>query len=191
MTTANIQTSIERALALKPNEGDIPRVSKKEAEHVVAAARQGAGPDSHGESVYVAAFVLGPKHPELLGILDGAPVDLPDFGEPGRDYYIDDLATAVFDAFFRRHAVPVAGGRAPIVAELTQQLLNLGKGRTMPGDGQQFRVDLQDTRGEPYIGRLNANTRTYFIEQENAAKGERSLYYGPFKLDGHADFSKR
>jgi hypothetical protein len=187
MTVANIKTSIDRALALKPNEGDLTRVSKREAEHIVAAARQGAGPDSHGESVHVAAFVLGPQHPELLEILDDAKLVVPNFGEPGRDYYIDDLATAVFDQYFRRHAVPVAGGREPIVAEMTQQLLNLGKGRTMPPDGQNYRVNLE----QPYIGRLNANTRVFFIEQPDAAKGGRSLYYGPFKLDGHADFGKR
>jgi hypothetical protein len=187
MTTANIKSAIERALALKPNEGDAPRVSKKEAEHIIDAARQGSGPDAHHESVHVAAFVMGSQHPELLEALDGADVDVPDFGEPGRDYIIDNFATRVFDSYFLRHAVPVAGARAGIVKELSDQLLNLGKPRPMPGpDGDTFRVNLD----ERYIGRLNPKTRVFFIE-DTQAPGNRSLYHGPFKLDGSADFTTK
>ncbi|HLT35074.1 MAG TPA: hypothetical protein VK034_02290 [Enhygromyxa sp.] len=186
MTTANIDTAIERALALKPDEGPLPRISKKEAQQIVDAARQGAGPDSHEESIHLAAFVLGPNHPELLELLDGDTVGVPDFGEPGRDYVIDDRAARVFDSYFRRHAVPVAGARAPIVAEMTDQLLNLGKGKTSPGDGPTFRVDL-DGR---HVGRLDANTREFFIE-DTQARADRSVYHGPFALSGYADFGKR
>lgn len=191
MTTANIETSIYRALAPRPDEGLVPRVSKREAQQVVDAAAQGAGPDSHLESVYVATFVLGPDHPELLEILEGEEVERPDFGQPGRDYVIEDEAIPVFDRYFRRHAVPVAGARGPIVAEMIQQLLNLGKGRTSIPDEPSFRLELEDPRGDRYIGRLNANTRTFFIEAEGAAQAGRSRYYGPFRLDGHPDFSKR
>jgi hypothetical protein len=187
MTTANIDTAIERALALRPDEGVLPRVSKNEAEQIVGAARQGAGPDSHEESLHLASFVLGRQHPELLELLDGAEVELPDFGEPGRDYVIDNFATRVFDSYFHRHAVPVAGARARIVEEMNDQLLNLGKGRPMPGpDGPLFRVDL-DGR---HVGRLNANTRVFFIE-DTQAPGNRSLYHGPFALSGEVDFGKR
>ncbi|MFO7564480.1 MAG: hypothetical protein R6X02_17680 [Enhygromyxa sp.] len=187
MTTANIDTAIERALALKPDEGPLPRVSKKEAEQIVGAARQGAGPDAHEESLHLAAFVLGPSHPQLLELLDGAEVEIPDFGEPGRDYVIDNFATRVFDSYFLRHAVPVAGARSAIVKEMSDQLLNLGKGRPMPGpEGPLFRVKLD----ERHVGRLNADTRRFFIE-DTQAPGKRSLYHGPFDLSGQADFARR
>jgi hypothetical protein len=186
MTTANIESSIQRALALKPDEGQLPKVSKQEAQHVVAAARQGAGPDAHAESVFVAAFVLGPEHPHVREMLADAEVEVPSFGEPGRDYVIDPLAAKVFDSYFHRHAVPVAGARAAIVAEMTGQLLNLGSPRVRPPAGFSYRVDLDGA----YIGRLDANAKTFFIEETDAGGG-RSRYFGPFQLDGHPDFGKR
>jgi hypothetical protein len=187
MTTGNIQTAIERALAEKPHEGSAPRVSKNEAERIVAAARQGAGPEAYVESVYLAAFVLGSRHSELTDILEGQAVDLPDFGEPGRDYVIDNFAARVFDSYFRRHAVPVGASRKEILAEMRDQLLNLGEGRPMPGpEGRYFRLVLD----ERHVGRLDADTRVFFIE-DTRARGDRSLYHGPFRLDGRADFGKR
>jgi hypothetical protein len=188
MTTGNIQTAIERALVVKPGEQRKARVSKNEAERIIDAARQGAGPDSHVESAYVAAFVLGRAHPQLLEMLDGAEMELPDFGEPGRDYLIDNFAERVFDSYFQRHAVPVAGARAAIVAEMRDQLLNLGDGRPMPGpDGPAFRIDLDDR----YAGRLDANARVFFIEDTRVPGRRGPMYHGPFKLDGSADFGRR
>jgi len=187
MTVSNLLASIDAALAERPDEPTV-RISKREAESIVSSAELGAGPDPLLESLYVTSFVLGPEVARSLVADLGT--EVPVFGTRDRDFVVDDAATKVFDAFFRKHRVPVGGARDAIAAEMKEQLLNLGKGRAAP-TGTFYRVDLTDHRGDTYIGRVDAKAGTFFIEAPAAGRRGESVFYGAFRLDGRADPPRR
>jgi hypothetical protein len=183
MTTANLREAIESALSPKPDEPTV-RLAKREAERIVAAAEQGAGPEPLEESLFVVSLVHGADAARHLA--DDATVVIPDFGVPGQDYLVDDAAVKVFDVFFRRHRIPVGGARAALVEEMQEQLLNPGKGRRAP-EGTFLRVDFGDLRGQPFIGRIDPKARTFFVEEPGAGRGGESVFYGPYRIDRKAD----
>lgn len=190
MTVANIHASIARAL--EPRAGEPrPRVSKTEAEHIVQAARQGAGPLSHQESITVAIFALGADDPEIVAMLGDAQVQVPDFGRPGIDYVIGDDAMAVFDQFFRRHWVPVRGSRDTIAEELQAQLLALGKPRGAPTEGPMFRLQVSHPSGKRYLGHIDANGGGFYLEDVGAGRRGESLFYGKYTLNGRVEIGRR
>lgn len=189
MTVENVRISIEQALTPKPNE-KVPRISKREAQHMVNAALQGAGPDPLLESVFLASFVAGAGSPLLLEMLEDSSVAPPDFGTPGADYLIDDQALKVFNAFFHKYAVPVGDARETFVAEMREQTLNLGKGRAKPA-GNFYKVGFQDHRGDPWTGLIDAKSKVFFIEKPEAGRRGESVFYGAFKLDNRIDNPRR
>jgi len=202
MTVANLYESIERALTEKSrqvahgpssrsHEGT-PRISKTEAEHIVQNARQGAGPIAFEESIRVAIFVLGKDHAEVVEILNGREVSMPDYGQPGKDYTIDDFAIRVFDSFFVRHNVPVAEGRVGLKAEMEKQILALGKPRAAPELEKLFRVELKHpTSGDPFVGWVDADGGGFFIEEPKADRKGESIFYGRYVIDGRVDVGRR
>lgn len=185
MTVENIRSSIEKALELKANES-VPRISKREAQHIIKAAEQGAGPDPLGESIFVASFVYGSNNPLLLEMIEGLDISLPGFGVPGKDYTIDDDAMDQFDSFFIKYSVPLGKARERLIEEMKEQSLNLGKWRPEPA-GSFYKVKIKDFHGDPLIGYIDAKAKLFYLERPEFTKRGESRYYGLYKIDQKMD----
>ncbi|HDQ04704.1 MAG TPA: hypothetical protein ENN23_09130 [Deltaproteobacteria bacterium] len=160
MTVENVRESIGNALSSKSHE-PVPRISKREAQHIIKAAEQGAGPDPLGEIIFVTSLVFGPKDPLLLEMLQDISLDIPDQGTPGIDFIIDEEAMKNFNAFFRKYHVPLGETRQIIIEELQKQVLNRGKNRAKP-EGIYFKVHFKDFLNDPWIGHIDSKNKLFF-----------------------------
>lgn len=189
MTVENIKTSIYDALYPKSDE-PVPRVSKKEAQQIIKAAEQGAGPDPLAESIYVAVFAVGSDDPVFCEMIRGLDITLPEFGKPGTDYLIDDEAMKLFNAFFSKYAVPLGTAREKIIEELKEQILNRGKNRKEPS-GVFYKVHFNDFHDDPWIGHIDAKAKVFYLEEPGKGKRGESLFYGAYNLDKQLDPARK